>query len=54
MGILDRRAFFDHLLRFLDHAADEGFVLPRHRALLLTADRPGPLLEAMAAWEPPA
>ncbi len=53
VGILDSRAFFDHLLDFLDHAVDEGFVQPRHRALLLADDRPGPLLDAMADWYPP-
>jgi uncharacterized protein (TIGR00730 family) len=48
VGILDSHAFFDNLLDFLDHAVDEGFVQPRHRALLLADDRPGPLLDALA------
>jgi len=53
VGILDSRGFFDELLRFLDHAVDEGFVQPRHRALLLSDHRPGPLLDAMADWSAP-
>jgi len=53
VGLLDRRGFFDDLLRFLDHAVAEGFVRPHHRALLRSADEPGPLLDAMAGWERP-
>lgn len=53
VGLLDSRGFFDRLLVFLDHAVEEGFVMPRHRALLLTHRRPGPLLEEMAAWDAP-
>ena len=47
VAILDSRSFFEHLLDFLDHAVDEGFVQPRHRALLLADDLPGPLLDAL-------
>lgn len=50
VGILDPRGYFDHLLRFLDHAVDEQFVLPEHRALLLNDQDPAALLEAMGRW----
>lgn len=53
VGILDRRGFYDPLLRFLDQAVDRGFVRPQHRRLLLAEREPEPLLEAMAAWPPP-
>ena len=31
VGLLDPRGYFDHLLGFLDHAVDQGFVQPGHR-----------------------
>lgn len=52
VGLLDRRGFYDPLLAFLDHAVSEGFVRPRHRALLLSGHSPSQLLEVMASWRP--
>ena len=54
IGLLDPLGYFDLLLRFLDHAVDERFLRAEHRALLLRAAAPEPLLDAMAAWRPPA
>jgi uncharacterized protein (TIGR00730 family) len=53
IGLLDPLGYFDLLLRFLDHAVDERFLRPEHRALLLRDAAVDPLLEAMAAWTPP-
>jgi uncharacterized protein (TIGR00730 family) len=52
IGLLDPTGYFDLLLRFLDHAVDERFLRAEHRGLLLRDAAPGPLLDAMAGWEP--
>ena len=54
IGLLDPLGYFDLLMRFLDHAVDERFLRPEHRALILRDRAPGPLLDAMAAWTPAA
>jgi uncharacterized protein (TIGR00730 family) len=46
-GLLNVRHYFDHLLAFLDHARDEGFVRPAHRDLLLVDTHPVVLLDAL-------
>jgi uncharacterized protein (TIGR00730 family) len=53
IGLLDPLGYFDLLMRFLDHAVDERFLRPEHRALLLREAAVDPLLRAMAAWTPP-
>jgi len=35
--VLNQDGYYDHLLRFLDHASGEGFLAPQHRALLKSA-----------------
>jgi uncharacterized protein (TIGR00730 family) len=54
IGLLDPLGYFDLLLRFLDHAVDERFLRPEHRALLLRERAVKPLLDTMAAWTPTA
>jgi uncharacterized protein (TIGR00730 family) len=34
-GLLNVGGYFDHLLRYLDHASAEGFLRPENRAMLL-------------------
>lgn len=34
-GVLNVRGYFDHLLRYLDHAEAEGFLRPENRRMLL-------------------
>ena len=53
VALLNVDGYFDGLLAFVDHAVEEGFVRPGHRGLLLVADTPEALLDALAAWEPP-
>jgi hypothetical protein len=53
VGALDVRGFWGGLLASLDHAVEEGFIDPRHRALVLVEQQPAALLDALAAWEPP-
>ena len=53
VALLDIDGFFAPLIAMLDHAVDEGFVRPEHRALLLTGDDPQELVAALRAFEPP-
>ena len=53
IGLLDPLGYFDLLMGFLDHAVEERFLRPEHRALLLREPAVDPLLHAMAAWTPP-
>jgi len=52
IGLLDVDGFFAGLLEFLDHAVDQRFVRPVHRARLLCAREAPALLEALRAFEP--
>ena len=54
LGFYDVDGFYTDLLRFLDKASDHGFIRPEHRHLALTDDRPGALLDRMAAHVPTA
>jgi uncharacterized protein (TIGR00730 family) len=53
VGLLNVEGYWEALRAMLAHAVREGFVHPEAVGLLLFADRPGPLLDAMAAWRPP-
>jgi uncharacterized protein (TIGR00730 family) len=53
-GLLDVGGFFAPLIEFLDRQVREGFIHPAYRAVLLVASTPEALLEAFAAYEPPA
>jgi len=53
VGVLNVEGYYDGLLRWLSHAAGEGFVRREHLGLLLFADAPGELLDRFAAWTPP-
>jgi uncharacterized protein (TIGR00730 family) len=54
VGLLDVLGYWRPLVTFFDHAVEEGFLRPAHRALLLVDDDPGRLLDRLAAWRPPA
>ena len=53
IGLLNVAGYFDGLLTFVDHAVAEGFVRPAHRDMLVVADTPLGLLDALVAWQPP-
>lgn len=53
VGVLNVAGYFDRLLRFLDHARDEGFVEPRHRDLLCASADLGELLSQLQAADIP-
>jgi uncharacterized protein (TIGR00730 family) len=52
-GFLDAGGYYADLLSFLDHATEQRFMAPEHRALVLVAGGPDALLDALAAFRPP-
>jgi uncharacterized protein (TIGR00730 family) len=52
-GLLNVHGYFDHLIRFVDHAVRERFIDPANRGLLLVDDAPEALLDQLNSWEPP-
>ena len=53
VALLNVRGYWDALLALFAHAVREGFLQSEYRDLLLTAATPGPLLDRVAAWQPP-
>ncbi|MGH7324729.1 MAG: TIGR00730 family Rossman fold protein [Candidatus Rokuibacteriota bacterium] len=53
VGLLNVAGYFDGLLRMLGHAAGEGFLRREYLGLMLFADTPAVLLDALASWQPP-
>lgn len=51
-GLLNVNGYYDHLLEFLEHGADHGFIRPQHRGLWITESEPGALLAKMEVWKP--
>jgi predicted Rossmann-fold nucleotide-binding protein len=37
--------YYDHLIRFMNHAVDQEFLKPKHRALLIVEEEPDRLLD---------
>jgi uncharacterized protein (TIGR00730 family) len=48
VGIVNVEGYYDHLLRFLRHAADEGFIRPQHWDLLIVESSISLLLARLA------
>ncbi|HEV2558152.1 MAG TPA: TIGR00730 family Rossman fold protein [Microvirga sp.] len=53
-GLLNVGGFYDGLSHFLAHVAWEGFLKEGHRRMLQISTDPDRLLDAFAAYEPPA
>lgn len=53
IGLLNSGGFFDVLLSFLDQLVSDGFLLQRHRDLLITGAEPADLLDQMERWVAP-
>lgn len=47
IGLLNVCAYFNPLLKMIEHAEKEGFIFPEHRQILLCDSDPGALLDAM-------
>lgn len=54
VGVLNVAGFFDGLLRFLDHQAEERFMRAEHRGMLLAGTDPAELLDRFATYQAPA
>ena len=52
-ALLNVEGYYDGLATFLDHAVDERFLRPEHRAMLLCESTPAAVLDALDAFEPP-
>ena len=53
VGLLNVRNYFDPLLALIAHAEREGFVFAEHRQMLLTAEEPQTLLDALNKHQHP-
>ena len=53
-GLLNVKGYFDALLAFIQRASGDGFVRPVHAGLLVHADTPAGLLEALRGQEIPS
>lgn len=53
-GLLNVHGYFDHLIRFVDHAVHEQFIDPTNRELMIVDDAPEGLLDQLDSWQPPA
>src|SRR5665647_498626 len=52
IGLLDTAGFYRSLLGFLDHAASEGFIRPKHRELVLVENDAEKLLPRLKTFQP--
>ena len=53
IGLLNLKGYYQPLLAQVDRGVEEGFIKPSYRQLLVSADNPTALLEALASYEPP-
>ena len=49
-GLLNVNDYYEHLVRFLDHTVEQGFLKPKHRADLLIADTPARMVNALSRF----
>jgi uncharacterized protein (TIGR00730 family) len=52
IGLLDVEGYWQPLLAFMDHMAQERFITAQHRNALLVESDPAALLEALRSYEP--
>ncbi len=52
VGLLNALGYFDHLMTFVRHMVDVGFVRPAHQGLIMAEHELDLLLQRMAAHEP--
>ncbi|RSK44135.1 LOG family protein [Hymenobacter perfusus] len=52
IGVLNVAGYYDHLLRALDHMADEGLLRRENRNQLLSNPTPHGILDEMLAYQP--
>jgi uncharacterized protein (TIGR00730 family) len=54
MGVLNVNGYYDGLAALLDHAVQEGFLRPEHRAAMHAEPTPEALLARFDGWRPSA
>jgi uncharacterized protein (TIGR00730 family) len=47
VGLLNIEGYFDTLVAFIEHACQEGFILPEHRSLFIVDQNPAALLDQL-------
>ncbi len=52
-GLLNVAGFFDHLVRFLDHAVTQRFISGVHRSMLVVQDNPAAILDELQTRQVP-
>jgi uncharacterized protein (TIGR00730 family) len=52
-GLLNIAGFYNHLMAFLDHTAQEGFIRPQHRELVLIENSVEKILDRLKNFQPP-
>lgn len=52
LGILNISGYFDHLIRFFDHAVEEGYVREEHRNNLMISENINELMQLMHQYKP--
>lgn len=52
-GVLNTRGFYEPLRAMLATAAEEGFLKPEHRDMMLIEAHPEALLDGLSAWQAP-
>ena len=52
-GLLNVSGYYGSLLAFINHTADQQFIQPEHRELILVEKTPVALLDRMTAYEAP-
>lgn len=52
IGLLNINGYFDHLIRFFNHAVEERFVREEHRNNIIVSDNAEVLLESLKNYEP--
>jgi uncharacterized protein (TIGR00730 family) len=53
VGLLDVGGFYSKLSEFIDNVVDEGFLQPRHRAMLIVEKDPHVMLDRIVNYTPP-
>ena len=53
-GLLNVERFYDPFLQQIEHAITEGFIRNDNRSLILVGNEPGPLVEHLLQFKPPA
>ena len=47
VGLLNIEGYFDTLVAFIEHACQEGFILPEHRSIFIVDQSPAALLDQL-------